>query len=60
MTYRELLEELKHFTPEQLDQSVTIHVSGIDEFYSLVGDYPLVESDETCDVLDSGHKYLCI
>lgn len=60
MKYRQLLEELKGFTPEQLDQDVTVHVSGVDEFYSLVGDDPIVESDETCDVLDPGHKYLCI
>ena len=60
MTYRELLNELKQFTPEQLDQDVTIHVSGVDEFYALVGDYPIVESNDTCDVLDPGHKYLCI
>lgn len=59
MTYRDLLEELKNFTPEQLEQDVTIHVSGIDEFYPLVGDYPLCETDED-DVLDAGHKYLCI
>ena len=60
MTYNELKHMLIEFTEEQLKQTVTIYVSGDGEFYSLVHDYPLVESDETCDVLDPGHKYLVI
>ena len=60
MTYADLLEAMKHFSPEQLKQTVTIYVQGGDEFYPVVQDFPLVESDETCDVLDAGHKYLVI
>lgn len=60
MTYAELLNELEKLTPEQLHQTVTVYVSGVDEFYPVVGDYPFPESDDTCDVLDPGHKYLVI
>jgi hypothetical protein len=60
MTYAELKDMLKEFTDAQLEQTVTIYVSGLDEYYPLVGDYPLCESDESCDVLDPGHRYLVI
>lgn len=60
MTWEDLKNAIKDFTEEQLKQDVTIYVSGEDEFYGLVGDYPLVESDDTCDQLDPGSKYLVI
>lgn len=60
MTWEDLKDMIKEFNEQQLKQTVTVYVSGVDEFYSVVGDYPLVESDETCDVLDPGHKYLVI
>ncbi len=34
MTYRELLEELKKLSEDQLDLSVTIYDISIDEYYS--------------------------
>lgn len=60
MTYAELFEAMKSFSPEQLKQTVTVYVQGDDEFYPVAQDFPLVESDETCDVLDANHKYLVI
>jgi hypothetical protein len=60
MTWEDLKDMIKDFTEEQLKQTVTIYVSGVGEYYAPVGDYPLVESDDTCDVLDPGHKYLVI
>jgi hypothetical protein len=60
MTWEDLKDMIKDFTEEQLKQTVTIYVSGVDEYYAPVGDYPLVESDDTCDVLDAGSKYLVI
>ena len=60
MTWEDLKDMIKDFTEEQLKQTVTIYVSGVDEYYAPVGDYPLVESDDTCDVLDVGSKYLVI
>lgn len=60
MTYAELFEAMKSFSPEQLNQTVTVYVQGEDEFYPVVQDFPLVESDENCDVLDPDHKYLVI
>lgn len=60
MTYAELALAIQEMSPEQLNQTVTVYVREADEFYGLVEDYPLVESDDDCDVLDSGHKYLVI
>ena len=59
--YRDLLENIQAMTPEQLDQTVTVYVSGVDEFYSLVQDFPIVIAQpENNDVLDPGHLYLVI
>jgi hypothetical protein len=61
ITYKDLLENLQAMTPEQLNQNVTVYVSGVDEFYSLVQDYPIaVAQPENNDVLDPGHTYLVI
>ena len=51
MTYRQLLANL---TEEQLDQTVTVYVVGINEYYPC----HLEVSDADCDVLDEGHAYL--
>ena len=59
MTYSELAELISNMNDDQKSQSVTVYVSGVDEYYGLVGDYPLVES-ESNDVLDQGHPYLVI
>ena len=60
MTWEDLKDMIKEFTEDQLKQTVTIYVSGVDEYYSPVGDYPLRESGAECDVLDPGSKYLVI
>ena len=60
MTWQDLKDEINKFSEEQLKQDVTIFVSGVNEYYPVISDYPLVESDDTCDVLDPGHKYLVI
>jgi hypothetical protein len=59
MTYGELLELLQRLSPEQLDQTVTIHHVDDDEFYPLQGDHLMV-ADEEIDTLDTGHLYLAI
>lgn len=59
MKYRELKAQLEKFTEEQLDQDVTVYVSGEGEYFGLVQDFPICES-EADDVLDAGHKYLVI
>ena len=59
MTYRELAEYISNLADDQKDNNVTVFVSGVDEYYSLVGDYPIVEADNN-DVLDYGHPYLVI
>lgn len=59
MTYRELAEYISNLSDEQQNSDVTIYVSGVDEFYSLVGDYPIVEHFGD-DVLRHEHPYLVI
>jgi len=60
MTYRDLLNIIKQFTPEQLDMHVsvyTIEACDPDEFYELERvDY----TDEAIDVLDKDHPYLVV
>jgi len=61
MTYRELAAEIAKMTPEQQEKDVTVFVTGVAEYYSLIGDFPLVFSDPTVnDVLDLNHPYLVI
>ena len=70
MTYRDLLENIKAMSNKQLDQTVVIYVSGSDEFYPLVEDFPYVETNQeiqneftpgaTSSFLDDGHVYLVI
>lgn len=59
MSYANLLRELQQFTPEQLEQTVTVHIRGVDEWYGLEQS-DLRVTDDTIDVLDPGHKYLVI
>ena len=59
MKYKELLEQLQRLEPEQLDMDVTVYVSGEDEFYAAVHDYPFEFTDVT-DVLDAHHPYIVI
>jgi len=61
ITYRDLIENLQAMPPERLDDTVTVYVSGVDEFYSLVEDFPIVVAQpDSNDVLDPGHFYLVI
>lgn len=60
LTYRELKAELDKLTDEQLNMNVTVYVTGVDEYYPLVGDYPFPTSTDECQVLDAGHPYLVI
>jgi hypothetical protein len=65
VTYRDLEKFISNMSDEQKNCDVTIFVSGVDEFYSLIDAdtnnilYPMCEADET-DVLDIGHPYLTI
>lgn len=59
MSYADLLKELQQFTPEQLAQTVTVYVQGVDEWYGLEQS-DLRVTDDTVDVLDPGQKYFVI
>lgn len=61
MTYGDLLNQLNTMTHEQLNMDVTVFVTGVGEFYSVVEDFPFaVARASTNDVLDDGHPYLVI
>ena len=61
ITYRDLLTQLKMLPEARLDDTVTVYVSGLDEFYPLVDDYPFCRAEpEETDVLDNGHPYMVI
>ena len=64
VTYRDLEKFIATMSDKQKNCDVTIYMSGVAEFYSLVDPddevfYPMCEADET-DVLDIGHPYLTI
>jgi hypothetical protein len=59
MNYRELAILIATMTEEQKDQTATVYVSGVDEYYPLVNDHPIVTSTVD-DVLDEGHYYMVI
>jgi hypothetical protein len=60
-TYKDLAERIAAMTPEQLNSDVTVYVTGVDEYYPLLKETPVVDSDpEVNDQLDPGHPYLVI
>ena len=56
MTYKELLEELRTVSREQLNQDVAVHLMSEDEYYPVQAVCVAVENE--CDVLDEGHLVL--
>lgn len=54
MTYGDLLKILSCLNQEQLEQDVTIHIVGSDEYYPTLG---LAFAEET-DVLDEDHPFI--
>lgn len=59
MTYQELADYIYNMDPEQKEQTVTIFVSGVDEYYPLNEKAPIRESFGS-DVLDDQHIFLVI
>lgn len=59
MTWEDLKDMIKDFSEEQLKQTVTVYIQGVDEWYGLE-ESDLRVTDDTIDVLDPGHKYLII
>ena len=54
LKYRELKEILNNFTPEQLDNDISIYVSSIDEYYEV----KRFELNKHTNVIDVGHPVL--
>ena len=56
MTYRELLAQLLQMRGTELDDTVTVWLPGVDEFY------PVKKTDVATkrDELDEGHIYLTV
>lgn len=59
MTYKDLAEYIRNMDPKACLQSVTVFISGVDEYYPLDEKTPLIESSDS-DVLDDGHIFLVI
>ena len=58
MNYRQLRDILTfEMTDEQLDQTATVYIPGVDEYYPLHDNLTIVCED---DVLDKGHIVLTI
>lgn len=53
-TYEELALIIEAMSPEQKQQTVTLFVPDIDEYFPAV----LAFTDDECDVLDSNHAVL--
>ena len=56
MTYKELLNQLKSLSEEQLNSDVAVYDEGVDEYYQLKVE--LVFATEECQVLDVDHPIL--
>lgn len=56
MTYAELIRELQDLDPARLQDTVTVYVNGVDEFYA-VNEFQIAVGDVN-DVIDDGHAYL--
>lgn len=59
MTYHELGVIIAAMTEEQQKCDVTVYIQELDEYYPLVGDYPMCVTEEP-DVLDDNHPYLIV
>lgn len=56
LTYSDLLAILQKFSPDELQQTATIHLVQSDEFFGVES----VETSDNADVLDKGHKTINI
>ena len=56
MIYAELIENLQALPKERLQDTVTVYVKGVDEFYA-VNEFQIAVGDVN-DVIDDGHAYL--
>lgn len=53
MTYRDLLKELKGLSPSQLDQEITVHVSGSVTFMGMKRVLQMADTDENGNDLEA-------
>lgn len=59
MTYEELADYIRNMDEEQRQQTVTIFVPGVNEYFPLNEKAPIRESFDS-DVLDDKHIFLAI
>ena len=59
MTWKQLVEEISLLTEEQKNTDVTVYVRGIDGFYPVVDELPIIDS-ATDDTLDPNHPFLMV
>ena len=58
MTYRQLGSIINNFDDVELDQDVTVYLTGIVEVYPIERVTSIKHTDEISDVLDVGHVVL--
>lgn len=58
LQWKDVLERLQQLSPEELEDSATIHTPALDEFYGVLEFRVIKEGDDNSDVLDAGHLYL--
>ena len=56
MNYQQLLKQLQLLTPEQLQQTVTVHLQNEDEYFEINSTDTTLEDD----VLDEGSFFLTL
>ena len=56
-SYKDLLEYLKNCTSDELNQTITVYDTHMDEYVPI---YDITISDETCDVVDPGQLILSL
>lgn len=56
MTWEELAKEIQSWPKERQQDNVAVYAVGSDEFFPVIGNGTVVEDD----VLDKGHRYICI
>jgi hypothetical protein len=58
MTYAELLNILYSMPKDRLEDTITIYIDSMDEYFGVTGSD--IADEKTNDVLDNGHLYLKI
>ena len=56
-SYKDLLEILNHLSEEDLDQTITLYIESMDEYFPVTIE---IHSVESTDILDEDHKVIIL